>query len=95
MLIRKFISVMLTVILVFGMMACGSTKVIEGVEYDTYGLINKNDNRNPDVKYKIIIGNIVWSIILVETIAAPIYFLGFSIYEPVRKKTTNEKKGQI
>ena len=84
---------MLTVILVFGMMACGSTKVIEGVEYDTYGLINKNDNRNPDVKYKIIIGNIIWSTILVGTIVAPIYFLGFSIYEPVGKKNPNAPKG--
>jgi len=95
MLIRKFIGVMLIVILVFGMVACGDTKVIEGIEYDTYGLINKNDNRNPDVKYKIIIGNIIWSTILVGTIVAPIYFLGFSIYEPVRKKLPNEKKGQI
>jgi hypothetical protein len=80
------------IVLVFAVMVsgCGDPKVIHGVEYETYGLFNKEDSRSPDIKYKVIIGNVVWSIILVETIAAPIYFLGFSLYEPVRPKTQKE-----
>ena len=72
---------------------CGDTKVIEGIEYDTYGLLNKEDNRNPEIKYRLITGNAVWSVLLCSTVAAPIYFIGFSIYEPVRKKYPNEPKG--
>jgi hypothetical protein len=92
---RRIICV-LVILSVFGMFyGCGNTKIIGGVEYDTYGLFNKDDGRNPDIKYKIIVGNIVWSVILCETIAAPIYFLGFSMYEPTRKKEPNEVKGTI
>lgn len=47
--------------------------------------------KNPDVAYRLIIGNIIWSCILVETIIAPIYFIGFSLYEPIGPKTTTEK----
>jgi hypothetical protein len=35
------------------------------------------------VQYKTVVGNVIWGIILVETIIAPIYFFGFSLYEPV------------
>ena len=72
-------------------MSCADSKVIDGIKYDTYGLINKDDNKHPDIKYELVIGNIVWSCILVQTVIAPIYFLGFSIYEPVRKKHPGEK----
>lgn len=41
---------------------------------------------NPDIKYKISVGNVVWSIILVETIIAPVYFIGWSIKNPICKK---------
>ena len=74
---------------------CGETKRIDNVTYDTYGLFNKDDKRNPNVEYKIIVGNIVWSVLLCETIIAPIYFLGFSMYEPVCKKPDNAVKGQV
>ena len=33
-----------------------------------------------------IVGNVVWSVLLVETVIAPIYFLGFSLFEPVGPK---------
>ena len=86
---------MLIAIFTIALSGCGDTKVINNVEYDTYGLLNKKDNRNPNIKYRLIIGNIVWSCILVETIFAPIYFIGFSLYEPTRKANKNEPKGSL
>jgi hypothetical protein len=74
------------VVLAFIVAGCGNTKVIDGVEYDTYGLFNEGKMKNENVEYRLIVGNVVWSIILVETIVFPIYFVGFSIYEPVGKK---------
>lgn len=74
---------------------CGSDKTINGVKYGTYGLFNKSEQRNDDIAYKLIVGNLVWSIILVETIIAPIYFIGFSMYEPVGANNNTKIKGAV
>ena len=88
----KVISGIVCVMYILSMtMACADSKIIDGIKYDTYGLINKDDNKHPDIKYELVVGNIVWSCLLVQTVIAPIYFLGFSIYEPVRKKYPGER----
>lgn len=60
--------------------ACGNSMNINGKEYDTQGLFS---DRNPKIEYRLIWGNIFWGAVLCETIIAPIYFFGFSIFEPV------------
>ncbi|KKM21237.1 hypothetical protein LCGC14_1637440 [marine sediment metagenome] len=92
---KKIISVLVILSMITIFSGCGDTKVIDKIEYDTYGLFNKETKRNPNIEYKTIIGNIVWSVILVETIIAPIYFLGFSLYEPIRKVNPNRPKDSI
>jgi hypothetical protein len=63
---------------------CGADeKVINGTKYATYGFIDKDENKNPNIQYKVSGWSIFWSIILIETIIAPVYFLGFDLYEPV------------
>ena len=76
-------------LLVTGMLfsGCADNKVIEGKEYDTYGFINESENKNPNISYSLSIGNVIWGILLFETIVAPVYFFGFSLYEP---ETTKE-----
>ena len=66
---------------------CGSQKTIDGVTYDTYGLLDSDDKKNPNIQYEIVWGNVIWGAILFETIVAPIYFFGFSCFEPVGKKS--------
>ena len=83
---KRIISILLIVCIVGVFSGCGDTKRINGITYDTYGLFNKDDMRNEDIEYRLIIGNIVWAIILIETIIAPVYFIGFSMYEPISKK---------
>lgn len=87
----------MVVMLVLSLLAlgCGDTKVIDGIKYDTYGLIDKEEKRNPDIEYKLITGNVVWGILLFETAIAPVYFFGFSLYEPVGKLDKNKPKGGI
>lgn len=85
---KKFITYLVVVSMLCLTMACGDTKVINGVEYDTVGLMSE---KNPDIEYRVIFGNIVWSVLLVETIFAPIYFLGWSIQEPVGVKNSDPK----
>lgn len=62
---------------------CGDSKVIKNKEIPTYGFINKTNDCYEGVEYRVIFGNVVWGILLIETIIAPIYFFGFSLYEPV------------
>jgi hypothetical protein len=50
-----------------------------------YGWMNpavKNDSIN----YRVCVGNLVWSIVLSETILAPVIITGIGLYEPVSKK---------
>lgn len=86
-------TIMMGICLVFT--GCGDVKTLGGVTYDTYGFLNQSEKKNPDVRYELITGNIVWSVLLCETIIAPIYFLGFSLYEPVAEKDEIHIKGKI
>lgn len=69
--------------------ACGQPLNYGGKEYPTYGLINADNSKSDKMCYEISVGNVIWSILLVETIVAPIYFIGFSIQNPVGPKGPN------
>lgn len=86
----KIISICLIAALLSG---CARPMTICGTTYDSYGLLNQDDKKNPGIQYEVVWGNLVWSIILFETIVAPIYFFGFSLFEPVGTKS--EIKGAI
>jgi len=76
--------------------ACGADEqVIGGVKYDTYGVLNKEQSHNPKIQYEVSGWSIFWSVILVQTIIAPIYFIGFDLYEPVGPKDPNWVPGQL
>ena len=86
---KKQLCIIIAVVfmVVFSLSGCGSSKVIDGVEYDTQGLISwVIGPPNPEIKYKPIWGNIIWGCILFETIIGPIYFFGFSMFEPACKR---------
>ncbi len=92
---KKLLSVILILSMVLILFGCGETKIINGTEYDTYGLLNSDDKKNTDIEYGVIWGNVIWGAILIETIVAPIYFFGFSLFEPVGTKDTNRPKGSV
>lgn len=74
---------------------CGDPKTINGVRYNTYGFINADSEKSSQVEYRVIYGNVIWSIILCNTIVAPVYFLGFDLYEPIGlKQQQNSTKGE-
>ena len=65
-----------------------------GVTYPSYGLFNAGSYRSDKVCYALSVGNIIWSVILFESVIFPIYFVGFSIYNPLRlKKSTDDSCG--
>lgn len=54
--------------------------------FQQYGLFDEGKLMNPDVEYDVVIGNVVWSVLLVHTIAAPVILVGWYLYEPVGPK---------
>lgn len=91
---RRLVSLAMALVLSTTLLVgCGDHKTINGVTYDTYGLLNSDDKKNPNIQYEIIWGNVIWGALLFETIIAPIYFFGFSCFEPVGKKP--EIKGEV
>lgn len=84
---KKYISalVMSTMLL----SGCGRSLTYENKEYSTYGLANESTHRSSKLCYEVSLGNIIWSIFLIETIVAPVYFIGWSIWNPVKPKNSN------
>jgi len=76
--------------------ACGAEeKKIGEITYGTYGLVNESEMKNPNIQYEISGWSIVWSVVFCQTIIAPIYFIGWDLYQPVTKKDANWVPGQV
>ena len=56
----------------------------------TYGFYNQDERRSDKVCYRLSVGNVVWSVLLFETIIAPFYFVGLDLFEPV---SVRDEKG--
>jgi hypothetical protein len=56
-------------------------------EYPTYGFFNQGTSKSSHVCYEVSVGNIVLSVLLFETVIAPIYFIGFDLFNPVSVDT--------
>ena len=81
--------------LALALVGCGRTACIDGKTYDTYGLLNQDSSKNSKIEYRLIVGNVIWSVILCESIVFPLYFIGFSLYEPIGKAGDADTKGVI
>jgi hypothetical protein len=74
---KLFIVLVCVSFLSFG---CGRPKVIDGIRYKTVGIFQREA---PGIVYEVSFGNVFWSIIFIETIVIPVYFIGWSIKNPV------------
>jgi hypothetical protein len=78
----------LALALVLFLTSCADSKRLPGNGSDRevvepYGFLNEDTTRLDCVDYEPSIGNVIWGIILIETIVVPLYINLFSIYEPV------------
>ena len=74
---------------------CGNTKIIRGIEYNTYGLANQSDRQNPDIEYELSLGSVFWAVIFSETIIVPLYVILYDLYQPVGPKYPSGIKGEV
>lgn len=77
----------------FLLTGCNNHKVINGVNYDVYGVMNQDDKKNPGIEYKISVGSCVAAVLLSETIVVPLYVVLVDLWEPVGPKPTI--KGEV
>lgn len=82
---KKIIAVALLGAILFTSCADSKTFYIDGkkTEVKPYGWMNADARKVPGVTYKVCVGNVVWSVVLGETLAAPLLFTGLSLFEPV------------
>ena len=90
--IKRFFVIILVMIFLLTLLGCGQNKVIDGKERKTVGIVSilVNDPtlfevKDPTIRYEIIWGNVIWGVVLCETVIVPIYFFGFSIFNPIEK----------
>jgi hypothetical protein len=79
-------AVALLVALCLVLSGCTRPLYANGREYKPYGLLNADERRSEKVCYEVSAGNVIWGIVLFETIVGPIYFFGFDFQNPVRMK---------
>jgi len=82
----------LTLILCMLSVSCGRSQVINGINYKPVGLISMKmeiGTYSKKVHYEPCWGNIILGTIFVETIIIPIYFFGFSMFNPISEKVNS------
>lgn len=83
-------NIFILIITILLLSSCADNKVIEvngeNKLFKPYGLVNEERVRNDSVYYEISPESIVWSIVLCETIIAPVYLIGWELYEPIEIK---------
>ena len=80
--IKRILCVIMAVIFCI-MVGCADSKIINGKKVEPYGFINKDTVKQNNIQYRVCIGNVMWGVLLIETVVFPVYFFGFSLYEPV------------
>lgn len=67
--------------------ACGNYPVEWNKRnYDCIGILSSDEDKDPEIIYKTKIGNVVWGVILVETVVVPIWLFGYRLKCPVGGK---------
>lgn len=80
----------LFLLIIITLSSCADSKVINHRLYEPYGWVDYQAVKSEDIIYKANVGNIVWSILLSETIIVPIWLTGWQLYEPIEAKPKNK-----
>ena len=70
-------------------------ETINGVTYDTYGMVSEGNVRNDDIAYELNKWSVVTSVIFCATVIVPIYQIGWNLYEPVGVADKSRIKGSL
>lgn len=97
----KILSVFLIALMLFA--SCATPKIFDfstrnssgevieynEIEVEPYGMFNQK-TKNDSIKYRVSVGNVVWSVLLSETVVVPVILCGWYLWEP-KAKLVNTK----
>lgn len=87
---KNLLKLVLFLFISISLFSCADSKDImidnKPVYVEPYGWADYETVKNDSVQYRVSVGNVVWSVLLSETIVAPIILTGWYLYEPVKKK---------
>lgn len=85
---KKLFVLLVMAVIMLSSCADSKTLLINGKEtvVKPYGWADSQDVKVPGVVYKVNVGNIIWSVILSETIVIPVWLTGWQLMEPVKVK---------
>ncbi len=89
----RLATIIIMIILLLFVTNCGRINTIDGVTYNTYGVFNESNEKDPKIRYEVIWPNVFFGVLFIQTIIVPIYFFGFSMFEPIRNN--NDVKGTL
>ena len=89
---KKLLVMLALAVVMLSSCADSKTLMINGKEtvVEPYGWANSQDVKVPGVVYEVNVGNILWSVLLSETMVIPIWLTGWQIMEPERVAATNQ-----
>ena len=66
--------------------SCAHSVKYEGKTYEPYGIANEETRRDPTIPYELSFGSVFLAIVFCETVIAPVFIVGWDLYQPVPKK---------
>lgn len=94
---KRFIGMVMVVMVLASCATSRSLTIdVEGVPethvFQPYGAFNMFD-KNPDVRYGVSIGNLVWSALFCQTVIVPVVLMGWFMMEPIGTVDDSGLKG--
>lgn len=78
---KKIVAILATLMLAVFLSGCAGDVRTGGKVYQSFGVINEDAKRQPDMKYSVSFGSVVVGVLFIETIIVPIYVVGWDLYE--------------
>ena len=78
---KKMLCLMMACLMIASLCGCAASKEINDKVYKPVGIFNQ-DEKSTNVHYSVSVGNVVWSILLCETVVVPIVLVGWYIENP-------------
>lgn len=80
--------ILFLLLVIISLASCADNKTFtkkDGTTFtaETYGWADSSDKKIDGVKYKVCVGNVVWSVLLFETVGVPVWLTGWELYEPI------------
>lgn len=83
---KKSLIITIIIVVIGILTSCAEKKIIDGTTYEPYGFANESTHKNDSIQYEISAGSVIFAVIFSETIIAPVYIVGWDLYEPIKKK---------